>query len=530
MAQEKRQLKVSTRSLPKHLAGRLQERLEKVREDPTLLLPTCDHEGGCARAGMERALRRVQKSSDSRTKLRRLSRRGPPIARAYAGALDILFDDNMPMLNGFPSPFGGGEVKFAMRGNAKKEVQAGVQNYTDKGVRLLAYLPYAKGFRGGYFYSVEGGVLCSGRLPVPPEEFLRECGAALRPALTASGDDLSCPHLRASTGAIPREADETHLAAKWALAEGALRVCRTCAGASNLSTGLRRFAVGPKANEQVESWVELRPLCKESGAKHCHFDRRIDLDDEERKAHDAGSATDAETLQAVLKRAVGDLEEGTEGFVLAGGACYGKDTDAIVDTFEPTAEMRRALKFALKGRGDIVLDSLTPSKVLSRFWEEKGVKILAAACGNADVAQRVFDEAKPNETPPSLVQRAVKLARAAAVEEALPAFEGLSPEAALADAIARAHRRGGSEAALRQIEEGRTISPSAGAVAWAFLSALDKAGGREWQFSKVEIDRGAVAKRDAREVLDCRADEYADALRRALEALGIHEKIEATTT
>jgi hypothetical protein len=67
-------------------------------------------------------------------------------------------------------------------------------------------------------------------------------------------------------------------------------------------------------------------------------------------------------------------------------------------------------------------------------------------------------------------------------------------------------------------------------VAWAFLKALDKSGGREWQFTKVEMDRGAVATKDARALLDCRSDDYEGALRRALEALGIHETIEATTT
>ena len=531
MAAKKQQLRVSTRSLPKHLAGRLQDRVLKMRDDPTVLLPTCVHEGGCAMGSLERRLRRVQKAAESRTRLRRLSRRGTPLARAYAGALDLLFADSVPMLAGFPSPFGGGEVKYAQRGNAKKEVQAGVQNFSDKGVRMLAFLPYAKGFRGVYLFSTDDGVLCAGRSPVPPEVFLEECAASQRPALVRAGDDFVCPHLKTRGAGLPRGSDETHLAARWARSKGALRVCGTCAGSGNLSTTLRKYALGPKFNEQVESWVELRPRCREAGSDSCHFDRRFDLEEDEAAEFGKGTSADGEVLAGVLKRAMGEVESQGEGFVLAGGACHGRDVATILDELSPDPEMRRALEAALGGnRKDIVLDSLTSSKLLSKSWKECGAEILGAACGSAAVGARVFKEAKANEAPASLVQRAVKLARDAAVEEALPAFEGLSVEAALADRVARGYRRGGAEGALREIEAGRTLSPSAGAVAWAFLAALEKAGGREWQFTNVEIARGANARVDARALLDCRADDYAGKLRSALAALGIHEAVEPTTT
>ena len=531
MAPPKRQLKVSNRSLPKHLADRLHERLEKVREDPTLLLPTCDHAGGCPRPALERSLRRVQRVAESRARLKRMSRRGTPLARGYAGALDLLFDEELRLMGGFPNPFGGGEVKYAQRGNAKREVQAGVQNYEDKGVRLLAYIPYARGFRGAYYFSSEAGVLCSGRSPVPPQAYLEEVAVSQRPPLAAAGDDFACPHLRAGDETLPREVERTHLASRFRESPATLRMCRVCAGEGSLASSLRRYAIGPKLKGQVESWVELRPQCNETGVKSCHFDQRIDLTEEEQEALERGTSTNAEAMAGALKRAAGALEAGGGGFVLAGGACYGSDAEAIVASFQPAPEMRRALDEALKGlKEDLVLDSLTPAKVLSKFWTARGAEILEAACGNRAVAEEVLAEAKPNEPPPSLIQRAVKRARAAAIDEALPTFGHLSAEAALADRIARAHRRGGPEAAMKEIEAGRTLSASAGAVAWAFLAALNKSGGRDWQFSKVEVERGAVARKDARALLECRAEEYAGALNRTLQSLGIHEDVEATTT
>jgi hypothetical protein len=531
VAGEKRQLRISSRSLPKHLADRLTDRMERIKVDPSLLLPECSHAGGCPRAGIERRLRRVQRAADSRARLRRMSRRGTPIARAYAGALDLLFDDDIPLLAGFPSPFGAGEVKFAQRGNAKKEVQAGVQNYTDKGVRLLGWIPYARGVRGVYVYSTDSGLLCSGREPLPPAGFLDESAASIRPTLSRAGDDYGCPHLKGYPGALPRTEEETHLAARWRESPSTLRVCRACAGASNLSAALRKFVIGPKVEEQVEAWVELRPKCREGGKANCHFDRRVELTDDERSAYLKTQTTDAELLAGVLKRAVQEAAGEGGGYILAGGECRGNDVKALVDELGADAQMRRALAAALKGvKSDVVLETLTASKLLSQFWAERGQKILEAACGNREVAARVLKEAKSNEAPATLVQRAVKLAREAAVEDALPAFEGLSAEAGLADRIARAFRRAGAEGAVREVEAGRTLSPSAGAVAWAFLSALDKAGGREWQFTKVEMERGANARVDARAALECRGEEYAGALEKALAALGIHESLSPTTT
>lgn len=531
MASPKRQLKISSRSLPKHLAGRLNERVEKMKEDPSVLLPRCEHTGGCPRSSLARKLERVKNLADSRSALRRQARRGTPLARAYAGALDLLFEEETPMMAGFPNPFGGGEVKFVQRGNAKKEVQAGVQNYTDKGLRLLAFIPYARGFRGVYLFSTDQGLACTARVADPPQAYLAQCAATHRPSLQGAGTEFTCPHLRGKASKVPRETAETQLAARWVGSQTTFRVCQACASGGNLSQDLRRFAVGPKVLEQVEVWVELRPACREAPADGCHFDQRLEIAEEDLDAFHRGELTDEQALGKTLKRALQEAAAGGSGFVFAGGACHGNDHAKIIDLLGPEAEMRRALAAALSGaKGDIVLDALTPSKLLSKFWGQEGRAILEQACGDGQVAARVLREAKPNEAPATLVSRAVKLAREAAIDTALPAFKGLGEEAALADGIARAFRRGGVQAALREIEEGRARSPAAGSVGWAFLQALEKGAGKEWQFTKVEIERGAHARQAVRVLLDCKAEGYAKALGEALQALGVHEPLEVKTT
>ena len=517
--------------MPKHVAGRLQERIEKLREDPTVLIPECRHSGGCPWKGVERRLARVQRARDNREKLRRLSRRGPHLTRAYAGALDLLYSDTQGAFAAVANPFGGAEVKYASRGNAKREVQAGVQNYTDRGLRLLAYLNQTRGLRGVYLFSTSAGLICSGRKPAPPVEFVADAAADANPPLTRSGDDFVCSHLQKMSKPPPRENEETHLAAKWKNSASALRVCGACAGEGNLATALRKYALGPKVDAQIEAWVELRPKCRETEADTCHFDERFDLQEEELTAYLASKLTDEGALDKVLKRALAEVDKREGGFVLAGGECLGADPKLVIDLIEPEPEVRRGLEAALEGsKRTVVLEAFSASKLLAKFMEERGEAILTAACGDAKVARRVLKEAKPTEAPVTLIQRAIRLARDRAVAIELPSFGGLSRDAAFADTVARAHRRGGTEGALKEIDAGRGESPSTASLAWAFLVALDKSAGREWQFSKVEMERGANAGEQARELLRCGGEKYAGAFKALLESVGIHEELKLKTT
>jgi hypothetical protein len=531
VAKGKTAIRVATRSLPKHLAGRLTERIARIKEDPALLLPECRHAGGCPRSSLERRLRRIQRHADERLALRRLSRRGSHIARAYAGALDLLFADSQGAMAAVQNPFGGPEVKFAQRGNAKKEVQAGVQNYTDKGLRMMAWLQYTRGFRGVYLFSTNAGLLCTGRDPTPPATFLEEAAVAVRPALVRAQPDFVCAHLSQWTQKPPRERTQTHVAVKWSASDAVFRICPDCVGDGHLPTELRKFALGPRVDQQLEAWVELRPQCGEKGKDSCHFDERVELDPEEEDGYLSGTLSDHALLDKALQRALNAVDGRPGGFVLAGGACRGDDTGRLIEDLNPDPDVRRALVAAFEGaRRDLVLDTLSASKLLGKYWDDRANEILTVACGDAKVARRVVAEAKPTEAPATLIQRAVKLAREAAVETALPVLERVSDEAGLADRVARAFRRGGQGAALRELESGRGPSPSSGAVAWSLLLALEKAAAREWQFSKIEMERGANAKRAARRLLDCAAQDYAEALREALGAAGVHDAFELKTT
>ncbi len=517
--------------MSRHQATRLRARIEKIRDDPGFLLPEPRHGGGCFRPGLERKLRRVTKAADSRGSLRRLSRRGPNIVRAYAGALDLLHGEGPEAFISIPNPAGGGEVKFASRGNARREVQAGVQNYTEPGVRLLAFIDYAQGIRGSYIFSTEAGLVCTGRDPQPPREYLAERAAETRPALQGRGEDFVCPHLRSHPSAIPRQVDETHLEVMWKQGEGAFRMCRSCASEGNLSVELRKLAVGPKLDDQVEAALVVRPQCREPGKEACHFERRVSLSEEDAEAYRLGKLSDAAVVERMEATARGESEAEGSGFVLAEGECLGNDVDRLIKRLAPEDEVARAVRKAFVGaKQDVVLDSFTASKLLQPFMKKRGQKIVEAACGDREVARAVLRDARFNEAPATLIAKAVKMARHEAIESELPVFDDLGDTAAFADRVARAYRRGGKDAALKEIESGRTQGPAAASAAWALMAALGQARGREWQFSKVEIERGEQGKESARLLLDCRGQDYAEALKAAMVAVGSSADVKVTTT
>lgn len=531
LAKNSQGVRVSTRSMSRHQASKLVARIKRIRDDPSILLPEPTHEGSCFSAGLERKLQRVAKGWDSRARLRRLSRRGPNLVRAYAGALDLLHGEGPEAFVSIPNPTGGAEVKYAQRGNARREVQAGVQNYTDPGVRLLAFVDYAQGIRGHYIFSTDAGLLCAGRDPTPPRAFLAERAAAFRPTLQSSGDDFVCSHLRSHPTGVPRPTDETHLEVRWAKGTGAFRLCTACASDGNLSLELRKRAIGPKIDEQVEVSLVLRPRCAEKGTKTCHFERRVPVTGEDATGYRTGKLTDRDVLEGAMSALREEFESEGSGFVLAAGECLGNDPEMLVERLGPEEEVARAVRKAISGaKRDVVLDSFTASKLLQPFMESQGAKILEAACGDREVARSVLREARPNEAPSTLIQKAVKLARHEAIESELPTFDDLGDTAAFADRVARAYRRGGKDAALREVEAGRTQGPAAASAAWALLSALDQARGREWQFSKVEMERGEQGKESARRLLDCRGEDYAETLKEAMMAVGSSADVKVTTT
>jgi hypothetical protein len=141
------------RAPPKSQERALVERAKAVIEDYSPLLPECT--GSCKKSAfikIERSLAKVQKFAGNVQKLEKMASKGDRIARGYASLLMIAEAGKVPYTAAVQTPFG--EAMYAVRGKADAKTLVGVQNYTDKRLLLLAYMPYAMK-KGLYFYATK---------------------------------------------------------------------------------------------------------------------------------------------------------------------------------------------------------------------------------------------------------------------------------------------------------------------------------------------------------------------------------------
>src|SRR5439155_181611 len=89
---------------------------------------------------------------------------------------------------------GGVSAPYVARGKAKPFFLAGLQNHTDRQLRLLAVIPWVKK-RRMHFYSADRGIVCTGRRAQPPRDFVEEEMDALDLAAAPGAPDrFTCGH------------------------------------------------------------------------------------------------------------------------------------------------------------------------------------------------------------------------------------------------------------------------------------------------------------------------------------------------
>jgi hypothetical protein len=133
------------------------------------------------------------------------------------------------------------------------------------------------------------------------------------------------------------------------------------------------------------------------------------------------------------------------------------------------------------------------------LWEDCGFQMLMSAAEDREIAQMVLDGADiTKDSPSKLLKDAQQMARHAKVLSNLPSYGKLPPAAALADRLARIYFTDDVNSLVRELE--KNMTKESNAVAYAFLLSLSKDEGREWHFTREQMDFGTVLK------------EYVDAL------------------
>ena len=510
----KRRGGLRARAPPKSQERALVERAKAVIDDFSPLLPECT--GSCKPSTflkVERALAKVQKFAGNMQKLEKLASHGEMIARGYAALLMIAESGKVPYTAAAQTPFG--EAIYAVRGKADSKTLVGVQNYHDKRMLLLAYMPYAMK-KGLYFYATKEHLYCTGKSPNPPPEYIKEAIARVPYELRKKGGSYTCRHLDESSS-IP------YLRIRWDSADIEISVCEHCLsddvnlfarlsetmGAKN---PVKDFDIGPVVELEAVSDPEHCPKFENKGMKKL------------KDAYVHGKISD----RAFMERAKSSGELGKDGrFLVIGRKCYGEDEKAFIDALHPKEKHRPIVEEFVKARkGPIILDSPSVNKLLKYSWDDWGKDALNSYVKDESLAGIIWEKGKDMmDNPVSAIDTAIQHMEAEVKMAKLPSYEHLPPAAEFCDTIAREYRIGGKEQAVHAISEKEGKDEHIKALAYAFLTALDSQKGKEWRYTKTERELGEFLAPRAEKLLEYEGSDYHRALLELLKYAGVNEKV-----
>ncbi|HUR68638.1 MAG TPA: hypothetical protein VM370_05275 [Candidatus Thermoplasmatota archaeon] len=481
-----------------HSAGKVTEQdlLERARElaaDPALAMPICD--GPCTLfspvKAAQRAIPKIAAQAEDEAALTRAAGRGNELARAYAAVLLLAKADKIPYVADLQ--LGGDKIPYVVRGGAKPMYAAGLQHYDDRALRLLSYASWARK-RGMHFYSADRGVVCTAKRAAPPADFIAEEADLL--GLSGADGRFACGH----------EGDGVRLT--WVASGVVFERCEACAKDESTLAQTMKHIASPTPSRHFGVEPRLAPLEARAGTLPTI---PTGVPDEVAAAYAAGRISDAAYLQAARHARVEALRRSGAAHFVAGNVSYGNDVDAFLRALAPSPDEERALRAALAAHpGAVVLDRASLARAVAELWPDHGMRMLAAV-SDEEAAKALHREKPAPDEAVELVRKAARQGASRAALHGLPTYAPLPPAAGAADAVARAYRGQGREAAVRLAQERANVAKAKGA-ALAMLTALQARQGQDWRFTQSDRDVADTLAEPVATLLTGPAERYHDAL------------------
>ncbi len=510
---KRRRFKRGPRIATKVLEEAIVDRAKRLRDNPDVLFPECKgHEDHFYKWKVR--FERILRYKDSERKLTALSRRGDQLSRAFASSLQLALKEEVPRLASIN--IGGKDVSYVYNRKVRKEIQVGVQYYDDPDLRLLAFAKIAK-LRRIHLYSMKNSFVCTGKEDKPPARYVSEVLASAECSLTKKGECHVCAHCEKE--GVP------YLKVTWNVPGVDVMICQSCAKEENtyLTLTKRFIALEPKWSFDVEVHPNLSLECGEETVLNSMTSPTKDV----LTRYMEGGLTDTELIEEHMEYVRNNVPR-SAGMILAiGHKCYGDDAKAFINALNPSKVERRALELLLEDLDEsILVESVTPNKVLMMFWDDHGLDIVESIIGDEEIARKIFERGQwKKETPAEVLKTAMSKAKKEKIESTLPRYRGLPPLAAFADRIARAYKTKGKQSAIMEVSKGTSQDTKIESVRYAFLLALDSATGKEWQFTKEQLDFGQFLKDYADTLMASEGDDYHNSLQELLKASGSTQKI-----
>jgi len=522
--QQHMRIRSAARSAAKVQEKALLDKAERLLKNPDLAFPECKGDCWfCVFKSGRRSIEKVRKAADDEKRLERLAESGNDFSKAYAALMLLRKQGKVPYLFTIKSPFG--DISYAVRGSAKKERLIGMQQFDHPRARLLAVMDLARD-KGLRLYSFGDKMVCAGKDPAPPREFLDFVAGQLKPPLEPHKGNYMCRHLKDAAGQKAGVAPLPHLEIDWKVANTRFKLCEKCArpGENTLLTILTWMAI-PNPRKDFEFTARGGFEC-EAACSACRLPE-VELSKETKEDYLHAKLDDKGLIDKQTMKGLSALKEsGTKMYIL-GKKCYGKNLDAFVKAMNPTEEERIGLEAVLEHvKGPIVVEGETAGKMLETFWKDHGGDAMLAVCGDEEVATRLLDRYQDSKmSPTQLLKEALACVRQKEIISKLPVFTKLHPVAKFADEMTKVHFTRGKEDTARAIERYTSEDPAVKSVAYAFLLVMGTQASKMWQYMKHEVEFAEYLRPHVEKLLGSTPDNYAANLQALLSATGSTEII-----
>ena len=178
--QKKQRIRMrGTKQANQSTAKKIRKQLDQLLENPRVALPEMRFKGRLRwgrKDPVTKSIERIEgviKNKDNVKWLNKamVAKRGDPLTKAFAGSLRAAHDEDISLVGNFSSS-SFGSASFIRRGDGKQGYMAGIQNFNHLTLRLFPWEDHAR--RGMFFFSWDGGFVCTGPRAIVPEGWIED--------------------------------------------------------------------------------------------------------------------------------------------------------------------------------------------------------------------------------------------------------------------------------------------------------------------------------------------------------------------
>ena len=492
-----------TKRASQNVQQRLRKNLDLLLENPEIALPEMRWEGRLPWGRIDpvtRTRRQIDKVLNKRHYIswlhkRMMSKRGDPMAKAWAGALAAAHETDISLVGTFTHPIYGNS-SFVRKGDSKPIFAVGIQNHRNARLRLLSWESHAR--KGWYFFSWSDGFVCSGNKANIPDGWLEEVLDELDDDVEKTDVGFSIGNVEEGGVSLDYNNGITLVLGPEVFTDNRKSPLITELALSMMPPNLTKIAEGG-FSWKPRGWPEDEPLPEKA----------VDEAETLIRGWMELGVPEGSLWQALQTAVTGNLGTGVAisgewfsitdlaaGIRLLSGSDVEREAAGIgleiMAANEVGATIGENGEFDERDDGMIWCKAKTCHHLLSALWEDFGEEILLKL-GLEDVeVGSVWQSQLEKMSPFGKFLRGLESSRAAAaLVQKFPWKDGvLSGICGEVHAlILQAHGQGVGRAHAKAAKMRGDIAIQA--LGWAWLSAHNKGVGQEWHFEQDARDRGS---------------------------------------